>query len=197
MNNPRERITVREKMSIFILIILTLFVVALGAWQIKDTIFSPFERNPSGETDSIFDESQNIDELRRKDTDQDGLSDFDELYVHGTSPYLPDSDSDGLSDSAEIAMGKDANCPEGQDCYTQTASSADEDEADSAEETDLSAQEKADLVMDLAPDELRAILVQAGVPQETLDQLSDEDLQKLVSQILSEEMGGTATSTQE
>ena len=196
MNNPRGRITIREKMSIFILIILTLFVVALGAWQIKDTIFSPFERNPSGEGSAIFDESQNIDELRRKDTDQDGLSDFDELYVHGTSPYLPDSDSDGISDSAEIALGKDANCPEGQDCYTQTASSSDED-TNEAEGTDFTNEEKADLVMDLAPDELRAMLAQAGVPKETLDQLSDEELQRLVSQILSEDMGGAATSTQE
>ena len=173
---------------------MTLFVVALGAWQIKDTIFSPFERHPSGEGSALFDESQNIDELRRKDTDQDGLSDFDELYVHGTSPYLPDTDSDGISDSAEIAAGKDPNCPKGQDCYTQTASSGDESEA---EESDLTDQEKASLIMDLDPGELREMLIQAGVPQETLDQLSDEELRNLVTEILGEEMAGPATSTQE
>src|SRR3989344_2262751 len=45
--------------------------------------------------------------LSKKDSDQDGLSDYDELYLYGTSPYLPDSDSDGVSDKREIATGAD------------------------------------------------------------------------------------------
>jgi Zn-dependent metalloprotease len=36
------------------------------------------------------------------DTDNDGLSDGDEVLIHLTSPILEDSDSDSLSDSAEI-----------------------------------------------------------------------------------------------
>ena len=54
--------------------------------------------------------------LRSEDTDKDGLFDYDELYLYGTSPYLEDSDSDGISDKQEIDAGQDPNCPSGQDC---------------------------------------------------------------------------------
>ena len=36
------------------------------------------------------------------DTDGDGISDYDEINVHGTNPLLSDSDGDGLSDWQEI-----------------------------------------------------------------------------------------------
>ncbi len=42
------------------------------------------------------------DELRERDTDGDGLSDYDEIYVHGTDPLNPDTDGDGLTDYEEI-----------------------------------------------------------------------------------------------
>src|SRR3989338_3637438 len=33
-----------------------------------------------------------------KDTDRDGLTDAQELKVYNTSPFIPDTDSDGISD---------------------------------------------------------------------------------------------------
>jgi hypothetical protein len=39
-----------------------------------------------------------------QDTDNDGLSDYVEIYVHQTSPISIDSDEDGLSDSDEILI---------------------------------------------------------------------------------------------
>ena len=39
-----------------------------------------------------------------QDTDNDGLSDYAEIYVHQTSPISIDSDEDGLSDSDEILI---------------------------------------------------------------------------------------------
>ncbi len=41
-------------------------------------------------------------ELMERDSDGDGLSDYDEIYVHGTDPLNPDTDGDGLSDYDEI-----------------------------------------------------------------------------------------------
>lgn len=38
------------------------------------------------------------------DTDQDGLSDGDEVLVYGTDPLKPDTDGDGLIDGDEPAM---------------------------------------------------------------------------------------------
>jgi hypothetical protein len=44
------------------------------------------------------------------DTDDDGLSDFEEAVTYGTDPLSGDSDSDGLSDYAEVVTyGTDAN----------------------------------------------------------------------------------------
>jgi hypothetical protein len=46
------------------------------------------------------------------DTDHDGVSDFDEINVHGTDPNNPDTDGDGLCDGQEILIGTDPNKPD-------------------------------------------------------------------------------------
>ena len=38
------------------------------------------------------------------DQDGDGLSDWDEFHLHGTSPISPDSDGDGISDDQEVEV---------------------------------------------------------------------------------------------
>lgn len=45
------------------------------------------------------------------DTDEDGLSNEDELTVYGTDPFERDSDADGTPDAMEIAEGLDPNNP--------------------------------------------------------------------------------------
>lgn len=45
--------------------------------------------------------------LSYADTDGDGLSDYDEIFVYGTNPRTPDTDGDGLSDGWELANGFD------------------------------------------------------------------------------------------
>lgn len=42
------------------------------------------------------------EELMARDSDGDGLSDYDEIYVHETNPLSPDTDEDGLTDYEEI-----------------------------------------------------------------------------------------------
>ena len=59
--------------------------------------------------------------MKTKDTDHDGISDYDELYVQQTSPYLADTDSDGLSDAVEVTQGTDPNCPQGKVCVETQA----------------------------------------------------------------------------
>ena len=46
------------------------------------------------------------------DFDGDGLSDADEIFVHGTDPRDADTDCDGLSDGAEIRGGGDPSDPD-------------------------------------------------------------------------------------
>lgn len=45
------------------------------------------------------------------DTDGDGVSDFDEVYMHDTDPNNPDSDGDGVSDYLELVAETDPNDP--------------------------------------------------------------------------------------
>lgn len=40
--------------------------------------------------------------LKQRDTDGDGISDYDEIFVYGTDPLNPDTDGDGISDYDEI-----------------------------------------------------------------------------------------------
>lgn len=42
------------------------------------------------------------EELQQRDSDGDGVNDYDEIYVYETSPLEPDTDEDGLNDYDEI-----------------------------------------------------------------------------------------------
>lgn len=59
------------------------------------------------------------------DTDKDGLTDDEELYINGTDPLSRDTDGDGLTDYSEVALGAengtDINANESH-TYTETIS---------------------------------------------------------------------------
>jgi hypothetical protein len=40
--------------------------------------------------------------LSQRDTDRDGITDYDELYVLGTDPYHSDTDRDGIPDLIDL-----------------------------------------------------------------------------------------------
>lgn len=47
-------------------------------------------------------QSLSDEELRQRDSDGDGLSDYDEMFVHDTDPLTADTDGDGLTDGEEV-----------------------------------------------------------------------------------------------
>ena len=60
---------------------------------------------PEGDPDPLTLEylmSLSDEELMQRDSDGDGLNDYDEIYVYETSPLSPDSDDDGLNDYDEV-----------------------------------------------------------------------------------------------
>ena len=92
--------------------------LVLGVMSTGHSIDTPLQTNLSATqqfSDAINGGNTNADlaALKSKDTDGDGLSDYDELYVYHTSPYIKDSDSDGIPDGVEVANGTDPNCPQG------------------------------------------------------------------------------------
>jgi len=95
--------------------------LVLGVMSAGHSIDAPLQANMSA-TQQFVDAmnggntNADIEALKSKDTDGDGLSDYDEIYVYHTSPYIKDSDSDGIPDGVEVANGTDPNCPQGQDC---------------------------------------------------------------------------------
>lgn len=63
------------------------------------------------ELTNYFEVKYGTDPLSR-DTDDDKLSDYDEIYLYGTDPLVPDSDEDGIEDGAEIKLKLNPNDPE-------------------------------------------------------------------------------------
>lgn len=54
---------------------------------------------------TVSDEETAGSDPRNPDTDGDGLSDGDEMNIHGTDPLLADTDGDSQSDASELAAG--------------------------------------------------------------------------------------------
>ena len=104
-----------QKIAAASLAVFAVLIVVLWVAQLRNNIYGPFNR-PVGQNQAAL-ETPNSDEvLKTKDTDGDGLSDYDELNLYRTSPYLADTDSDGYKDSEEIKNNADPNCPAGRDC---------------------------------------------------------------------------------
>ena len=68
-----------QKIGLGLLLIFALVSVSLGMLQIRNRLYKPFALNnsvPGG----LLEEVNTIEALRFRDTDFDGLNDFDEMY---------------------------------------------------------------------------------------------------------------------
>jgi hypothetical protein len=135
-------------------------------------------------------------ELRDKDTDKDFLSDWEELNIYGTSPYLDDSDSDGIFDKEEIDAGTDPNCAKGTNCDVEvinpepekdiTAELNDLSENISVSEGDKERLEKA-MTGNIDVESLRMLMIESGIDQEMVDSFSDEELMTIYQETLAQQ----------
>lgn len=159
-------------------LILGLVVVALGvsSWLVWRTLYPTATAHKTSNTNST--PVAQLEKLRSKDTDGDGLSDYDELFGLHTSPYLKDTDSDGIPDNVELSQGSDPNCPQGKSCNTISSATS---------ITDASG--------NLTPQFLRQSLVASGVPQTTVDQISDTDILQIYSQATAGDVNADANAS--
>ena len=193
-NNDNYDFGKRQKNRQTVIIVLSILGIAIiffGVWQIRNRIVSPFVLDQTLVAEKTSEKvlGEYID-LVNIDTDGDSLSDYDEQYLYGTSPYLEDTDSDGISDKVEIERGTDPKCPEGQNCLSGNYF------AEQSVNSDLSANSSNNLVLtnlnnseEFTDEELRAMLagqmdakvlraflLENGVEQTVLDNISDEEL---------------------
>lgn len=184
-----------------IIIFLAVMGAAVGGLSIVRNVRSPFiwvnAGTPQGNVD-MSEQAQaaaRADKLKTQDTDADGLSDFEELYTHKTSPYLKDTDSDTFDDKTEVASGYDPNCPKGQNCFRQELSAKQGEGVipDSIRESLSVPSVDGALSTGIQPTatQLRELLKQRGFTEEQLSQIDDATL----IQSYQESLAAAQTST--
>jgi len=206
---PKKELNRGQKIAAISLAVFAFTIIIFWSLHLNSILYGPKGDLRGQNTDYS---TANEDELEAKkqrelmasDTDKDGLSDWDELNTHKTSPYLEDSDGDGFSDKEEIENGKDPNCPLDRDCYGlgivegdenlvadksteqskgDTASSpagASTQEKNSSAGSSTTEEETLQMILNGEVDAatLRQILMSQGMTKEQLDKISDEVLMK-------------------
>jgi len=184
-----------QKIAVAILVIFTFAIMILWIGQFKKRISDPLSYKPKENktaenncADGSCDKSE--EDLRTQDTDGDGLSDWDELNIYLTSPYIEDSDSDGFSDKQEIDNDKDPNCPSGRDCYGQNNFVEEKPKTEVNNIPNIpnipSNNDQVQNILQGNSDasSLRKMLIDAGMDEKILNQISDEDLMKSYQETL-------------
>lgn len=198
------------KLMFGVLCFLGILTLILGVMQIVNAL-NPYietEAGKANQTQIDFSQGldnigQSVEKLKSLDSDADGLTDYDELYVYSTSPYLSDSDSDGYADKAEIDGGFDPNCPKGQDCrgssadnnQPATGSDASGGNGDQSEQggftqeygaSDATSSSPA-IMEQITPEQIREFILESGqMTAEQLSQIDDETLIQIWNQAVEE-----------
>jgi len=150
---------------ILVAIVLTGAMGLIGGFrQIRSQILGPFAVNNTPQVNSAAQVAA--------DTDGDGLTDEQELQIYGTSPFIADSDSDGIPDGQEVAAGSSPTCATGTSCDALSVTGA-------AVATPTSTSVLSDttpVATEATPEQLRQLLIQAGLTNEQVQSLTDEEL---------------------
>lgn len=186
----KQRQDVTTKVVVTLIVIFGVVCLGIGAWILKSNVTNPFkvDLTQSGISNALVnDDSQLKEELKTKDTDSDGLNDYQEVYTHNTSPYLRDTDSDGIPDGTEISQGKDPNCAEGETCRGVRLLTPDTKLSDIFPQfspTDSSLKDKTLL-------EFRQILIDSGLDADTVAGFTDDFLLLVLQSVMEAEDTGT------
>lgn len=204
-NRPQRQLSAEQKIAFALLLFLGIGGVYFGFRSFDANLYRPINAQLaelfSGGTYLTADEreDQALEESKTKDTDNDGLVDYDELYVYQTSPYLTDSDSDGYSDKEEVYSGNNPNCPVGRTCGIVVTSDSEEantagvsigEDLGAVGDVDLNSIDPNDpddiqaLFQAMTVEQLRASLIQAGMSEEELSKIDDETLKEFFQESL-------------
>ncbi len=188
-NSPRPISYGALSISIFA----SLAALVVGVFIILGNVREPFALkggvSSSNGLPSLDTQEASKEALKASDTDGDTLSDYDELYVYHTSPYLKDTDSDTFDDKQEIATGHDPNCPDGQNCFGLPISSTSTPSVISPGKgvgTDPfgsifggSSPASLEDLGSLSVDQIKKLLISQGIKEEDLAKVDDNTLRAL------------------
>jgi len=196
----KKSISIPPKLVFTLLVILAAGTLLYGfislSTKIYNTVNLQAEKNQnSPESDSLVD---NLAQLKSQDTDKDGLNDYDEINVYGTSAYLADTDGDGYDDKREIDNNHDPLCPAVDTCRgdwegkknnaTSTDNATPEIVAPEDNLTATSSGLTAEQIQELGqltPSEVRELLKSyGGITEEQLSQIDDVTLMQIYAEVL-------------
>ena len=179
-------LTFRARLLFIAMMIIGVGGLIWGGWRVIYSMKAPFL--PKADVNNANADLNQLIALQNQDTDEDGLSDYDELYVHKTSIYLKDTDSDGYDDKTEIQTGNNPICPAGTDCGLPETN-ANTNAAVEPAGPDMTSVNQV-LSGDLTAEQIRQLLIDSGVPAADLAQIDDASLIQLYQQALTEQANG-------
>ena len=186
-----------RKIAVIFLAFFSVFLFIAWGITTKNRINSPLNPEVSTEISTeIFQEEETIN----KDSDGDGLTDWEEENLYNTSPYLEDTDSDGILDNEEVDNGTDPSCREGDNCSGDILQEEEQNkiemegfineninlEINTENGTGAVSEESLSEVLqgNSSATTLRKMLMDAGMDEELLNTISDEDLLSSYQEIL-------------
>ncbi len=209
------KLTTNEKLGLSLFVFICVTALVIQFFRMPKNLLRPFGQTGEGNFQSVAEqEAAQVAALQAADTDHDGLSDYDEIYIFHTSAFNADSDSDGIPDGDEVRNGTDPNCPSGKECRiatevvaTNTATNTATNAAAEGSQPGLS-QREIDLlniimsvfgdpsqltpetvktrVDSMSSQDLRDFLLKLGIPQQALDKSDDTTLRLLVTETITE-----------
>lgn len=186
----------RSKKTVLILLLLiTIVILITWFWQFNSRINNPFVVKPNAQDLANLNKIDEQAISKVTDTDNDGITDFNENNIYNTSPYLEDTDGDGILDGVEIKNNTNPLCYEGRDCSVNSTTNATSTDIYTSTSTisvgnSVSGNnvDQSLLIQALSgagdPTILRQLLLQGGANAESLNSLSDEDLMASYREVL-------------
>jgi len=176
----------KQKIMLAILSAVVFISVVAGFWRIKNILMLEYGVNPGDKPQSEIEQTVknnsdlsdvDVEDLKKRDTDNDGLTDFEEIYIYETSAYLADSDSDGDDDLAEIKVGQDPTCAKGVNCFSGAQ------EESTIQEEGLA----ADPLLNITAENLRILLVKSKqIKEADLVSIPDDELLTMFHQMIND-----------
>lgn len=210
------RLTSQQKIATGLLSFIAIAALSIEVYALPQQMKKPFVPKTTQVFKTLDQQEQERIQLQKNsDTDFDGLSDYDELYIFHTSAYNEDSDSDGIPDGTEVQSGGDPGCPAGKTCRTapnpapappvggQVAIPAPTPAPPATDTAILQAFTKAfgdvtkltdadisSKVGQMSSADLRAFLQSIGMPPEAVSKNDDATLRRLLKDTLAELSAG-------